>query len=350
MEPHSKRYFIEATIVSHCISESKSFPYSKFIDYEIMLSTKNKIWTIFRRYSQFEKLHQKLLNEHKNLPTLPKKKFFNFSDSVIEERKKGLQNYLNQIFHIINFYTNNDLLEFIEIEKEEVLYFMTSKTLTFNRQDNPKFSIINNSSISKTYKSFLEKSIRKISLRNSSDEDDDNNKLDTISEQVDERQVVSDFLDKLENQSGDKTKAVDEFIAFLKKKDSNNCYPKLKKEDIWRLLFGDLSDHKGLIYHCGTIEENRLGAEACINLFGKLISFDFNPDCETYIQICTKMTLNQFRKMKLNEHIENDNKEACFKILNLLLKEDKYNIFKQLVDESAEEKYKTWSVNSLCSL
>jgi len=347
MEYPNKRYFLEAHIVNHIINEETTFPYSKYIEYELMLNTKYKIWTINKRYSKFEELHKKLSKVFKKLPTLPKKAFFNFGEKLIEERKLGLQNYLNQLFHMINFYSNVDLLEFLEIDREVLLLMTksntfvdpTKKNMTFiNRTENK------NNTFAESYES------AKLSLTNENNLKHQNfTSIEIQNRPQTETDVINEFVESLEQRGGNKINSIDNFVTYLKSKK----WPSFKKEDIARLLFGNLNNNKGLIYHCGTTDENQLGAEACIKLFGKLISFEFNPDCEYYIQILKKMPLSHLRKMKLMEHIKyNDIKEICFKILKII-KDEKENVFNQLVgDLKLFEKNEAWILycNQKCYL
>ena len=337
MEITHKQYFIEAIIVNHKMSKEKYFPYSKYVEYELMLNTKYKIWTIYRRYSKFENLHLKLSKEFKKLPTLPKKAFFNFGEGFIEERKIGLQNYLNQLFHIINFYNCGDLLEFIEIDREALLLMTKSNTFVDQRDKNLSFIKITQNNFN-TFSESCE------STKMLEEKEKPSETKETV---LNEYDAVNIFLENLELKEGDKIRNIEKFISFLKSKKS---WPKFRKEDIIKLLFGDFKTQKGLVYHCGTIKENRLGAEACIDLLGKLISFEFNPECELYVQILKKMPLVQLKKLNLINHIKNSSnkqKEICLKILSIV-KDERESIFSQLmIDDEVQEIYESWVQNCL---
>eukprot|EP01127_Copromyxa_protea_P011767 TRINITY_DN2983_c0_g1_i2.p1 TRINITY_DN2983_c0_g1~~TRINITY_DN2983_c0_g1_i2.p1 ORF type:complete len:302 (-),score=32.55 TRINITY_DN2983_c0_g1_i2:129-977(-) len=69
--------------------------------FEASVKKDNFSWTIFRRYSWFRTLYSKLAASHKKVAAMsfPEKRWFmNTSTSVINERKKGLQQFLNFIF------------------------------------------------------------------------------------------------------------------------------------------------------------------------------------------------------------------------------------------------------------
>lgn len=60
----------------------------------------NRCWLILRRYTDFQRLNNKLKSQFPHLPlTLPRKKLFgdNFSNLFLNNRVQGLQSYINAI-------------------------------------------------------------------------------------------------------------------------------------------------------------------------------------------------------------------------------------------------------------
>uniref|UniRef100_A0A8D8C8W0 Sorting nexin-29 n=2 Tax=Culex pipiens TaxID=7175 RepID=A0A8D8C8W0_CULPI len=58
-------------------------------------------WSVFRRYSEFLRLHKRLQKEHPTVKTLdfpPKKKIGNMNPQFVEQRRQRLQVYLNSLF------------------------------------------------------------------------------------------------------------------------------------------------------------------------------------------------------------------------------------------------------------
>ncbi|XP_055586318.1 sorting nexin-29 [Uranotaenia lowii] len=58
-------------------------------------------WSVFRRYSEFYRLHKRLQKEYSNVKTLdfpPKKKIGNMNAQFVEQRRQRLQVYLNSLF------------------------------------------------------------------------------------------------------------------------------------------------------------------------------------------------------------------------------------------------------------
>jgi len=179
------------------------------------------------------------------------------------------------------------LLEFIEIEKEVFLLMLKSNTFTDNNTKHLSFA--EPPSSKSAHGSILlhencmslgkNKELEKTDNKKSTSEEFGNGEQDNII-------TIDDLIEKLDSNKEDKIKIIKKFVNFLK---GTNKWPVFKKEDIARLFFGDFNKKRGLVFHCGTLNENQLGAEACLDFIGKLISFEFNPDCEFYIQILKKL-------------------------------------------------------------
>ncbi|XP_017842155.2 sorting nexin-29 [Drosophila busckii] len=75
---------------------------SSYYVYEIHITMRQRLehWTLYRRYSEFNKLHKSLLRTHPNISTVgfpPKKHFGNMNLHFVEERRQQLQIYLLNI-------------------------------------------------------------------------------------------------------------------------------------------------------------------------------------------------------------------------------------------------------------
>jgi len=99
----------------------------------------------------------------------------------------------------------------------------------------------------------------------------------------------------------------------------------LSRNDIIKLFFGGNKDgensKQGLLYHCGIIDENVLGAEKCLSLVAKLVDYEMNSDCESYISALKLSKKEQIESMKLDRHL-NSNKSSvitnALKIMKVL--------------------------------
>ncbi|XP_053698004.1 sorting nexin-29 [Sabethes cyaneus] len=64
----------------------------------------NDGWSVFRRYSDFYRLHKRLQREHPTVKSLdfpPKKKIGNMNPQFVEQRRQRLQVYLNSLFIVV---------------------------------------------------------------------------------------------------------------------------------------------------------------------------------------------------------------------------------------------------------
>lgn len=111
---------------------------------------------------------------------------------------------------------------------------------------------------------------------------------------------------------------------------------------------------KGLIYHIGSREENLLGSEACLEFLGKLINFEFNPECEAYIYMLKITKTDQLNNIRLLEHINSGKHNiimTAFSILKAILLEDKQYLIKLkklISDEEIINKFLLWyQINSV---
>ncbi|CAD8049374.1 unnamed protein product [Paramecium sonneborni] len=100
---------------------------SSNVQYVIEIKTRNKQqWLITKRYSQFEDLHKKLILIFQDLPELPKKAFITFlvgkSKEQLEERRAGLEKYLQLLIVRREIYHSNLLRDFLQLEQcEEII-------------------------------------------------------------------------------------------------------------------------------------------------------------------------------------------------------------------------------------
>ncbi|XP_015275304.1 PREDICTED: kinesin-like protein KIF16B, partial [Gekko japonicus] len=70
-------------------------------EYEIKITVLDETWTVFRRYSRFREMHQRLKLKYPELAALefpPKKLFGNKDERVVAERRNHLEKYLRRFF------------------------------------------------------------------------------------------------------------------------------------------------------------------------------------------------------------------------------------------------------------
>lgn len=429
----SKKVYINCRIDNHEVFNASKFLKSKHVNYIININTFYKNWTIKKRYSEFEELHNSLSSKIANLPEFPQKRIFSLSQETINERKIAFEFYLNFLFKNVNICVYPEILDFIELEKDLLNLFMINNSVIENTSN----SAIKRNIIMRA-KSSEEKTLKSRSYGGDGTQDDNyfasfldykfklTDKKDKNSKSAN-MMVIEEFLRNLQFKYENKIDIIKTFEQFLKSKKN---WPTFKLDELSKLFYGDLvSDHsntiiasnanlslsltnpsnsnstknnstndinnlinsntnnnnnsnhysnintnmsfilsetknstfadradtplKGLIYHIGSREENLLGSEACLEFLGKLINFEFNPECEAYIYMLKITKIDQLNNMRLLDHI-NTGKHCiimtAFSILKAILLEDKQYLIKLkklIIDENVINKFLMWyQINS----
>jgi len=106
----------EAAIVSHETRVESKTQSKRFTVYKVVVNLKDKKWAIYRRYNDFYNLHQKLSKEFPNEKlNLPPKKLIgnNFDPTFIENRRKGLHEYIQTVLQHPKMRTKQAVRNFI---------------------------------------------------------------------------------------------------------------------------------------------------------------------------------------------------------------------------------------------
>lgn len=370
-----KKTPISAKITSYEIYTESSFLGSKYVVFKVKITTFYKIWTLCKRYSDFENLHKSLSIKLKGLPEFPPKRLFKISEDTIQERKTMFENYLNTLFKNVNIYSYPEIIEFIEIDKDLLVLFVKNNTMIetnssavvnryysmrkINSIETKSKSVdasANRKSSDNYYNSFLEYKLQASDNRNQKSAN---------------MMVIEEFLRNLEFKFENKCEIVKTFEQFLK---SKTHWPHFRSEEIMKLLNGDCSciyysgnsaisaesensftppnSVKGLMHHVGSIDQNILGAEACLEFLGKLIDYEFNPECEAYIIVLKTSKLENILSMRLNEHIDSNKMNIsiiCYRILKIIIGDHKVNeskLKKLINDGEILNKFLIWYENN----
>jgi len=329
----SKEKFYITCKISNYESCSDSFiPFFGYIEYKITLKTNLKSWEIKRRYKHFDELHKRLSKKIKNMPKLPNKTIFK-SQEIINDRKIKLQKYLINLLRRDDIYNHDLIFDFIELKKEEFLLMKDN----IDEDSSPDTSPLSTFRKNQSYLFFPVKNL--FNLKNTKDDIiiNDNffySNLNLGEEQENNnfkfkknKKLINDFLDDLNS----KKREMSEIIKYFKEKILFNNNRKInsdfQSEDIYRLFFGDKLNKKfGLLFHCGDIKANILGAELCIELLTKLINFEYNINSEHFIDILKLGKLENFNQINFAFHLESGKPSifaACCKIIKNIINNDK---------------------------
>ena len=378
-ESENEQIEISALITSYSVEEDSNKLFKKnYILFEIKLYTPYKSWAIHKRYSQFAQLRKELVSKNiKNLPNLPPKILF-INEQRLNERQLNLEDFLNELFRNVNIFRYQIIIDFIECPQEIVDIFLYN--MDYSNSSNNNTSIINttnyyNGRISTNKKSVynyddinnnnLYCSMAQYKLNNNSKTISDNN--DSFEEEISSGTlIIQEFLRNLMDISFNKTELLFQFEFFLKNKKNNGCNNN-KNNSNWYFLeeneidvffdgfYSNISHSKinGFLYHCGNIQNNKIGTQKCLEFLNKILSEDFNPQADLFLKRFRKIKLENIIQMELENHIidnSNSNRINAFQIIYKYVGNEK-NIKKKikriLMCPKAENLFLNWFDNQI---
>ena len=366
---------ISALVTSYSFEENTcSFFNKNFVLFEIKLHTQYKSWVIYKRYSQFVNLRKQLKNQNiKNLPILPPKILF-INESQLGERQLGLEEFLNELFRKINIFKYQIIIDFIECPEDvkDILIYnidylnssvnmnsSNASTYYNGRISTNKNSVYNYDSINNN-NFYCSMAQFKMNKNNKTDLENNNSFEEEISPGT---FVIQEFLKNLMDISFNKTELLFQFEFFLKNKkndkkvNSNNWFH-LEPNEInifFNGFYSNISHSKinGFLYHCGNIQNNKIGAQNCLEFLNKILSEDFNPQMGLFLKIFRMVKLDNIIQMELENHIidnSNSNRIISFMILNKYIgsgKNMKKKVKRILMCPKAEILYMNWFDNQI---
>ena len=388
---------ISGKIISANIIKGQGFG-GDYVEYKIKVATYYKIWYVKKRYSDFERLHSSLIKLIPNLPMFPPKRFFKNSDETIEERRKMFNRYLKFLFTKTHIFSYQEILDFIKIDKKVLELFIKKHSMLLAENSNKKDD---NSSLSSSfnklnifYKSKYETGGKKPKSLET-DLNDINNHIKIEDNEAEKENYYATFLDykmclgEIDTKNADDINkaailVIEEFLINLSQKDENKSeiiktfesflkrkkkWPCFNKDEIAKLFTGEKTKSsevslnnqsstsdiqesekiiKGLMYHVGEIENNILGAQACLDFLVKLLDYEYNPECELYRYVFKTRKIEFFLEMNLHEHAKSQNVNvvnSAFKIIKMLMDEKISRKYIKMIlkEESVIDKFIRWS-------
>lgn len=305
--PNNSELFISASINDHIIKREDEFPYSEYILYKINFSCRIKKWKVYKRYSDFENFYNSIKIHFMNLPKMPKKRFFNFSNEIILERKFSF-------LEIINFLIRKEIIVYSEFSKAIQNFIYIEENLINLLCDKQLLNFYENSYLSEKTKNYFNQYLEYLLLK------------EETSLKSPFMKVIEEFLRLLEENLHNKSSIIKSFDTFMKYKKN---WPIFFENEIEKLIFGEYENDdsleneyklKGLIYHIGNIDKNNeYGSEESLYFFVKLIDCEYNPEFEKYISIIVKkMTHKIFSSMNLKYHFNKNKSKLKVNILKLI--------------------------------
>ena len=357
LSTESEQNEITALISTYSIKEDENKYFNKnYALYEIKFFTRYKTWTLYKRYSQFLELRDKLASKKiKNLPKLPPKLYFS-NDQKLSERQLGLEDFLNDLFRNVNILRYPEIIEFIQCPKE-IIDILSYNIDYLNMINMNSSSIINTTDNNLYYKGRVTISRNSSTSKNENDKNNfycslarmnlsnDNDKKNVRTSEYNEEKeithggiVIQEFLRNLIDTPYNKTELLYQFEYFLLNRDneeskSNSSFKWyfLSENEIKTFLNGfysNISHTKinGFLYHCGNIINNKIASEQCLEFLKKLLNEDYNPQADLFLRVFKKCDINDIIQMELDKHIINNTNSVridAFMILYKYIENDK---------------------------
>ena len=379
LSTESEQNEITALISTYSIKEDENKYFNKnYALYEIKFFTRYKTWTLYKRYSQFLELRDKLASKKiKNLPKLPPKLYFS-NEQKLSERQLGLEDFLNDLFRNVNILRYPEIIEFIQCPKE-IIDILSYNIDYLNMINMNSSSIINTTDNNLYYKGRVTISRNSSTSKNENDKNNfycslarmnlsnDNDKKNVRTSEYNEEKeithggiVIQEFLRNLIDTPYNKTELLYQFEYFLLNRDneeskSNSSFKWyfLSENEIKTFLNGfysNISHTKinGFLYHCGNIINNKIASEQCLEFLKKLLNEDYNPQADLFLRVFKKCDINDIIQMELDKHIINNTNSVridAFMILYKYIENDKNyeDEIKQILrNEKAEKMFLQW--------
>ena len=150
--------------------------------------------------------------------------------------------------------------------------------------------------------------------------------------------VIEEFLRNLSQDNDNKTEILRSFQDFLKLGE----WPRLSRSEIEKLFIGipkvkeGSESLYGLFKYIGDYKNNIILAFGCLDLLVKLLSNEYNPEIDIYLDIFNSRKINEYQLMKLEDIIKNNEggekmTKNAIKILDIIFKDKKKEEFKDLL-------------------
>ncbi|CAD8152427.1 unnamed protein product [Paramecium pentaurelia] len=278
------------------------------VNYVIQIKTDYFDYTIPKRYSEFEKLHEQLHSYLKTMPKFPQKTLIQTnSRKIIAQRQDMLQQFLQHLLKHLD-HSLYIFLDFLNIKEQfqKGGFDQNVKLHQFSRDEN-------------ALKDLLDTSPKKIQPKNEPE------------------QMIIHYLKKLNEKIDERGKLFQKMEKY--------CFGKIQlvSPTMLKVLFiGDDERELDGIMQALSIQNNDIQSHiSCINgfqFFRKVLEYDYNPNAEQALKQFGEITIKQFKKIKIQSHICGQQKNCKQDSLILLHKYINQNqlkdqMIKYLIDD-----------------
>ena len=261
IERKSRLFRLKANIIGSKLIHQSGFHHN-YIEYYLQVETDYVKWTLKKRYEEFYKFNTKLVELIPDIKHFfPPKRLFKSSDSTVSERIKLFNKYLNYLFCNINIFLIDEVIDFIDLNKDIVRLFIKKYNMLRIEEDNNVLI-----SLEKAYEKIKQKEelkMQKENIRNQRNNYNNYNSINIINNEIDnyydaildyelKRQngfdwdenkevtpnliVIKEFLNNLSEKLENNTEILKNFEKFLIK---GAKWIKLSSKEIKTLYIGD---------------------------------------------------------------------------------------------------------------
>lgn len=348
--------------ISARVTDQKLVNNGKYIEYNIIISTEFNVWSIKKRYSEFDALNQSLIRKIPEINKhFPPKRFFKNSEETIDERVKYFNKYLHVLFNNYNIFLFEEVIDFICIDKKILELAMTKHTMgnkdkenkalldsvkksIIHLAQNEKVSSFDNNSADKKSFNLLEANINSNEKIKNKNKDNDspissnlninleinaNNNFDENNYDFEENKknyfltlleyenskkstddlnshspyskIIEEFLKNLNQRNDNKTAIIKSFEDFLKKE---NQWTNFDKTDIIKLFIGVRNFKKFSLKIFKSDNKNKINNDNSMNdlirraITNKVVNYSFQKN--------SQVTKSMGRQLKNNEKLFQD--------------------------------------------
>ena len=152
-----------------------------------------------------------------------------------------------------------------------------------------------------------ESSNKNVNNINNDINNDTNNDINNLKPNNIGNLVIEEFLRNLSQDNDNKTEILRSFQDFLK---SGEEWPSFSRSEIEKLFIGipkskeDSESLSGLFQFIGDFRNNIILANGCLDLLAKLLSNEYNPEIDIYLDIFNARKMREYQLMRLEEIIK----------------------------------------------
>ncbi|CAD8074468.1 unnamed protein product [Paramecium sonneborni] len=249
-----------------------------FVNYVIKIKTDYFDYTIAKRYSEFEKLHDQISNILHKLPKFPEKKLIKSnSKKNIAERREMLEQLLKYILRNLNNQMHY-FLNFLNIQ-QQFLKGGFGQNVRLHEMSKDEFGLND-----------LKEETKLVASN-------------------DQEKMVFHYIAKLNERSDERSKIFSKMEKYFFGKTQH-----LGSQVLKFMLIGDDQKQKGIIELLKNTSKDFQSHISCVSgmqFLRKMLEYDYNPYADFFLKVFSEVSIKQLKKMGISYHICGSKKQLC---------------------------------------